>query len=80
MIQLEYTLQKYSDCIPVTKATNCNPLGNCTQSEYFAAVLFDYLILQAGSKMIYLITYLSVGQDSNLLCNYTTFICALNSA
>ena len=34
--------------------------------------------MQAVSKMIYLITYLFVGQDCNLLRNYTTFICALN--
>ena len=45
MMYLEYTLQKYSDCIPVTKATNCNPLGNCVQSEYFPGALFDYLIV-----------------------------------
>jgi hypothetical protein len=52
---------------------------NCTPSEYFAGVLFDYLMctMQAGSKMIYLITYFAVGQDCNLLCNYTTFIMRL---
>ena len=45
MMYLEYTLQKYSDCVPVTKATNCNPLGNSVQSEYFPDALFDYLIV-----------------------------------
>ena len=33
-----------SDCVPVTKATNCSPFGNCTQSEYLPDVLFDYAI------------------------------------
>jgi hypothetical protein len=33
---------------------------------------------QAGSKIIYLITYFSVGQNCNLLHNYIPFICALN--
>ena len=48
---LEYTLRKYSDCVPVTKATNCNPLGNCAQSEYFPGVLFDYLIVYDGRSL-----------------------------
>ena len=48
MMYLEYTLRKYSNCVPVTMATNCNPLGNCTQSEYFPGVLFDYLIVYDG--------------------------------
>jgi hypothetical protein len=34
--------------------------------------------MQADSKMIYLITYFPVGQDCNLLRNYSTFICALD--
>jgi len=46
---LKYTLQKYSDYVPVTKATDCNPLGNCAQSEYFPGVLFDYLIVYDAS-------------------------------
>ena len=47
---LEYTLRKYSDCVSVTMATNCNPIGNCVQSEYFLGVLFDYLIVYYGRR------------------------------
>ena len=50
MMYLEYTLQMYSDCVPDTKATNCNPFRNCAQSEYFLGVLFDYLIVYVASR------------------------------
>ena len=79
---LAYTLQKYSDCVPVAKGTKCNPLGKHAQNTFQLGNL-TYLIvyestMQAGSKIIYLITYFSVGQDCNLLRNQTAFICALN--
>ena len=50
MMYLEYTLRKYSNCVPVTKATYCNPLGNCAQLECFPGVLFDYLIVYDAGK------------------------------
>ena len=57
---------KYSDCVPVTKATNCNnPFDNCGQSEYFpgcnlttllctmqAANLFDYLFFYGKRQQV----------------------------
>ena len=33
-----------------TKATNCNPLGNCVQSECFPDVLFDYLVVYDSDR------------------------------
>ena len=50
MMYLEYTFRKYSNCVPVTKATYYNPLGDCAQLECFPGVLFDYLIVYDACK------------------------------
>ena len=68
---LEYTLQKYSDCVPVTKATNVIPLATTPSQNTFQVRYLTTLLctMQAGSKIIYLIIYFSVRQGCNLLRN-----------
>ena len=65
---LEYTLQKYSDCVPLTKAI---PLATARSLNTFQVCYLTTLLcaMQAGSKIIYLTIYFSVGQACNLLRN-----------
>ena len=68
MMYLEYTLQKYFDCVPVTIVI---PMATAYSQNTFQLYHLTTLLctMQADSKIINLITYLSVGQGCNLLGN-----------
>ena len=48
MMYLEYTLQKYFDCVPVTIVI---PMATAySQNTFFPVVLFDYLIVYDAGR------------------------------
>ena len=69
MMYLEYTLQKYFDCVvPVTIVI---PMATTYSQNTFQLYYLTTLLctMQADSKIFNLITYLSVGQGCNLMGN-----------
>ena len=68
MMCLEYTLKKYFDCVPVTIVI---PMATAYSQNTFQLYYLTTLLctMQADSKIINLITYLSVRQGCNLMRN-----------
>ena len=67
---LEYTLQKYFDCVPVTIVIPmATAYSQNTFQLYYLTTSLCTMQALADSKIINLITYLSVGQGCNLLGN-----------